>query len=124
MTHLPAGRRWVCLSFARRRPVWVGQKDRCHMSDTPTPAGAANPYTLGELVADLERAESVWCPQNRAELERIMREEGSISAYSFALQVAALGARPHLPENPGGDRIELICDELSDGAGVSAASVR
>jgi hypothetical protein len=80
-------------------------------------------YTLGELIRELESAESAFIANSRT-ADRVEAEHGSIPATWWRVQAAALRFQPDPIRMPGIDRIQVLCDELAGGTGLTAANVR
>jgi hypothetical protein len=90
------------------------------VSDTTPPVEGPR-YTLGQLITELEGSERAY-QQNSRTADRIEAEQGSIAAYAFRIQAAALLSQPNPEQIPGLDRIEALCDEW--GTGLKAENVR
>jgi hypothetical protein len=91
---------------------------------SPTQQGVAEEVTnLGQLLQLLEGSERAFAANSR-EADRIEAEKGSIVAHWNRCQAAALKFQPDPARMPGVDRIEVLCDELAGGTGLTASSVR
>jgi hypothetical protein len=87
-------------------------------------AAQANPsYTLGELIRELEGHERAFAENSRT-ADRVESEQGSLGAVWWRVQAAALRFQPDPARMSGIDRIEVLCDEIANGKGLTAANVR
>jgi hypothetical protein len=78
---------------------------------------------LGQLLRLLEGSERAFAANSRT-AERIEAEQGSLVAHWWRCQAAALKFQPDPARMTGIDRIEVLCDELAGGTGLTATSVR
>jgi hypothetical protein len=77
-------------------------------------------FTVEELILQLECSERAY----EANMKSAEREKNEASAYMARLQAAALLFRPEPTTMPGIDRIEVLCDELGSGTGLTSTNVR
>jgi hypothetical protein len=80
-------------------------------------------YTMGELIRELEGAEVAFVANSRT-ADRVEAKQGSGAALWWRMQTSALRFQPDPTRMPGIDRIEVLCDELASGTGLTAANVR
>jgi nucleoside phosphorylase len=81
------------------------------------------PYTLGQLIFDLEGSERAY-QDNLRVADTIEAEDGhNLFAYGFRHRAAALLFEPDPSRQPGIDRIQVLCDE-EWGTGLKAENVR
>src|SRR5262249_3438902 len=76
-----------------------------------------------DLIRELESEERAFAANSRT-ADHVEAEQGSIPAAWWRMQAAVLRFQPDLVRMPGIDRIEILCDELAGGTGLTAASVR
>lgn len=79
-------------------------------------------FSLGMLFDALQRSESAFATKSKS-ADRVEAEQGSIPAQWWRIQAAALRFQPDPVEMPGIDRIQVLCDELDNGDGLTAANV-
>jgi hypothetical protein len=80
-------------------------------------------FTLGQLIRELEGRKMAF-EQNSKTADRMESKEGSIAAALRRIQAAALRFQPDTATMPGIDRIEVLCDEIGGGTGLTSANVR
>jgi hypothetical protein len=83
---------------------------------------AGRPYTLGRLISELEGSERAFAANSRT-ADRV-EASGSAAGVWWRTAAAALQWQPDPVTMPGIDRIEVLCDELAGGTGLTAANVR
>jgi hypothetical protein len=84
--------------------------------------GEGASFSLGMLFDSLQGSESAFAANSRT-ADRVEAEDGSIAAVWWRVQAAALTFQPDPAQMPGIDRIQLLCDELDNGDGLTATNV-
>lgn len=79
-------------------------------------------YSLGMLFDALRGSESAFAANSRT-ADRVEAKQGGIAAQWWRVQAAVLKFQPDPAQMPGIDRIQLLCDELDNGDGLSGANV-
>jgi hypothetical protein len=80
-------------------------------------------YSIGLLIANLESLPAIE-EEHRRQADRIAAQQGGVAGNAFAIHAAALRFHPNPTTIPGIDRIQLLCYELPNGTGLTAANVR
>jgi hypothetical protein len=78
---------------------------------------------LGQLIVALEESERAFAATSRT-ADEVEAKEGSVAAQRWRVQAAALRFQPDPARMPGIERIEVLCDELAGGTGLTLANVR
>jgi hypothetical protein len=79
-------------------------------------------FTLGRLLDALRDSEAAFAA-NSETADRVESRDGGMAVAWWRLQAAALRFQPDPVQMPGIDRIQLLCDELDNGGGLTAANV-
>jgi hypothetical protein len=79
-------------------------------------------YSLGKLFDALHASASAFAETSRT-ADRVEAKQGAIAAQWWRVQAAAFKFQPNRARMPGIDRIQLLCDELDNGGGLTAANV-
>lgn len=119
-----AGREFARLVGASAGDVPQAQNQQA--DDAPQrpvgPSSDGGKFTLGDLLTSLQGSEQAFAANSRT-ADKVEREQGSISAQWWRIQAAVLVFQPHPAMMPGIDRIQLLCDELDNSDGLTAANV-
>jgi hypothetical protein len=114
----------LVITLPKRDGESMEEPQASRADSAPMPqAEAEGNANLGQLICTLEGSERAFVANSHT-ADRVEAKQGSVAAHWWRIQAAALKFHADPSRMPGIDRLEVLCDELAGGTGLTAKNLR